>query len=187
MDNVIKTSGGELLNPGYILKEVLQIPSGSTVADLGCGSMGFFTLEAARLVGDKGQIFACDILKEVLSSVAGKARQAGLLNIKTIWTNLEIIGAAKIDRQVDYVILKNTLFQSKKQGEILAEAFRLLKSGGQLLFIEWQASSGPIGPAAELRVPQETAERLAKSVGFIKIKDFIAGNSHYGIIFEKPL
>ncbi|MCX6785231.1 MAG: methyltransferase domain-containing protein [Candidatus Komeilibacteria bacterium] len=186
MDNSVKISGSELLNPGYILKEVLGLPSGSTVADLGCGSMGFFTLEAAKLAGDKGQVFACDILKEVLSSVEGKARQAGLTNIKTIWTNLEIVGAAKIDRQVDYVILKNTLFQAKKQAEVLAEAFRLLKNGGQLLFIEWQASSGPIGPAQELRVPQEKAEQLAQAAGFIKVKDFIAGNSHYGIIFAKP-
>lgn len=177
--------GSELLNPAYLLKEVLQIPSSAFVADLGCGSMGFFTLEAAKLVGDKGQVYACDILKEVLSSMESKARQAGLLNIKTVWTNLEIIGATKLDREVDYAILKNTLFQSKKQKEMLAEAYRLLKDGGQLLFIEWKASSGPIGPAQEMRVPQETAEQLALEVGFTKVKEFTASNSHYGVIFQK--
>jgi len=187
MDNPVKISGSELLNPNYLLKEILGLPSGSTVADLGCGSMGFFTLEAAKLVGDKGQVFACDILKEVLSSVEGKARQEGLTNIKTVWTNLEIVGATKINRQVDYVILKNTLFQSKKQAEIFMEAFRLLKNDGKLLFIEWQMSSGPIGPAQEIRVPKETAEQLAAQAGFVKEKDFVAGNSHYGIIFDKPL
>jgi ubiquinone/menaquinone biosynthesis C-methylase UbiE len=173
------------LNPEKILKEVLELPYGASVADLGCGSMAFFTLAAARLVGDKGVVYACDVIKDILSAVEGKTKQAGLLNIKTVWTNLEIVGATKIGQPLDYVFLTTTLFQSKKHKEMLTEAYRLLKEGGRLLLIEWSVSSGPLGPSQEMRVKKEVIENLAASVGFKKIKEFSASNSHYGLIFEK--
>lgn len=186
MDNNRYAGGDQLLDAQYLLKDVLEIPFGSRVADLGCGSMGYFVLQAAKLVGDKGRVYACDILKDVLSAVSGKARQEGLINVKTVWTNLEIVGATKIDEPLDYAFLINTLFQSTKHAEMLAEAARLLKPAGKLLVVEWRASSGPIGPAADLRIAKETIEDLAQAAGLAKIKDFEAGASHYGLIFQKP-
>ena len=185
MDNKRYAGGNELLDPDHLLEDVLEISYGTRVADLGCGSMAFFTLQAAKLVGDKGQVYACDIQKEVLSSVESKARQEGLHNIKTVWTNLEIAGATKIDRPLDYVFLINTLFQSKAHQEMLKEAYRLTKEGGKLLLIDWKASSGPLGPAQDMKVNKELAEKLTIEAGFKKIKEFEAGQNHYGMIFEK--
>jgi len=182
-----KYSGGnELLNPEYILKDVLQIAYEAKVADLGCGSMGYFDLEAAKLVGNKGQVYACDVLKDVLSSVTSKARQEGLYNIKTVWTNLEKVGATKIPAaSLDYALYCNTLFQSQKHKEMLSEAYRLVKPGGKLLVVEWSPSGGPIGPPKSIRIDQPTVEKLAAEVGFIKERSFEPGRYHYGIIFNK--
>jgi ubiquinone/menaquinone biosynthesis C-methylase UbiE len=178
--------GNELLDPQYLLKEVLGIDYNSKVGDLGCGSMAYFTMAAAKLVGNKGQIFACDILKDVLSSVESKARQEGLYNIKTIWTNLEIVGAAKIpDESLDYTLLVNTLFQTQKHLEMLQEAYRLTKPSGKLLLVEWKVATGPIGPKKEIRLLPEDVSRMATEVGFKREKDFEAGQYHYGIIFIK--
>ncbi len=185
MSNQRYPGGNELLDPQYLLKDVLEIPYGARVADLGVGSMAFFTLQSAKLVGEKGQVYALDILKEVLSSVESKAREEGLYNIKNIWTDLEVVGAAKISEPVDYALLVNTLFQAKKHLEILKEAYRLLKPEGILLVVEWKLSAGPLGPKAELRIPREKIEELAGIVGFSKVKEFEAGHSHYGVIFKK--
>jgi len=178
--------GAELLDPEYILKDVLNLAYNAKVGDLGCGSMGFFTLEAAKLIGNKGQVYACDILKDVLSSVESKAKQEGLYNIKTVWTNLEIVGGTKIPSEsLDYAFLHNTLFQNQKHLEMLQEAHRLIKPGGRLLIIEWQTAGGPIGPDREIRLAQPDVERMAEDVGFRKEKDFEAGQYHYGVIFVK--
>jgi len=178
-------TGNKLLNPDHILKEIVEIPYGSTVADLGCGAMAFVSLAAAKIVGDQGTVYACDILKDVLSSVEAKARQAGLYNLKTVWTNLEIVGATKIPQEVDYTFLSTTLFQAKNHQAMFKEAYRLTKPGGQLMVIEWKASSGPIGPAQELRVAKEKALSLAQQVGFSLVKEFEASDSHYGLLFKK--
>jgi len=185
MENQRLAGGHELLDPVHILKDILEIPHGARVADLGVGSMAFFTLQSAKLAGDKGQVYACDLMKDVLSSVESKAKMAGLYNIKTIWTDLEVPGATKITDPVDYAIIVNTLYQVTKRREVLREAYRLLKTEGKLLVIDWRASSGPVGPDLKRRVSESEVEELAQEAGFKKIKEFLAGPSHFGLIFEK--
>ena len=180
-----RTAGGnELLDSEYILKDVLELPYGASVADLGTGSMAFFTLQAAKIVGDKGVVYGLDVVKEVLSSVAGKAKQEGLINIKTVWTNLEVVGAAQIP-PVDYTLLVNTVFQGQDRQAMFNEAYRLTKSEGKLLFVDWKPAVGAVGPAAGIRIRPEEAEAMALNAGFIKVKDFEAGVNHYGIVFKK--
>ncbi|HAH04556.1 TPA: hypothetical protein DCL28_03315 [Candidatus Komeilibacteria bacterium] len=184
MSNI--AGGNQLLNPLTILRDHLKIAMDARVADLGCGSMGFFSLQAAALAGDKGQVYAVDILKEVLSSVEGRARQAGLYNIKTVWSNLEVVGAAKIPAaSLDYALLVNLLFQIKKRHEVFGEAHRLLKDGGRLLVVDWLPAGGAIGPATEMRIDPEEIKQLAAAAGYTLQSEFAAGASHYGLIFKK--
>ena len=180
-----RTAGGnELLDSEDILKDILELPYGASVADLGTGSMAFFTLQAAKIVGDKGVVYGLDIVKEVLSSVAGKAKQEGLINIKTVWTNLEVVGAAQIP-PVDYTLLVNTVFQGQNRQAMFNEAYRLTKPEGKLLFVDWKPAVGAVGPAAGIRIRPEKAEALALNAGFVKVKDFEAGINHYGMVFKK--
>ena len=184
MENNRYAGGSELLDAEFLLKEILGLPYGASVADLGCGSMGFFVMQAAKIVGDKGQVYALDILKEVLSAVTSKARQEGLLNIKAVWTNLETAGAAQIP-PVDYTLLINTVFQGQDKQAMFNEAYRLTKPEGKMLFVDWKSAQGAVGPVAGIRVRPEDALKMAKAAGFVKLKDFIAGQDHYGILFRK--
>ena len=59
--------GNELINSEWLLKEKAGLSFGMKVGDFGCGGGGYFALQAARLVGDHGQVFAVDILKSVLN------------------------------------------------------------------------------------------------------------------------
>ena len=96
------------------------------VADLGCGSSGHFVFPAARLVGKNGKVYAVDILKTVLESINKRTKQEGLDNIETVWSDLEIFGATKIESgSLDISLLINTLYQSNKRAEILRETARM--------------------------------------------------------------
>jgi SAM-dependent methyltransferase len=175
----------ELLDAGKILSEILGLSTGKIVANLGAGG-GMFTLQSARLVGEQGQVYAVDILKSALSDIDSKARMAGLHNIKTVWSNLEIVGAAKInDGLADFGLLINVLFQSKKHYEILAEAARILKNGGKLLVIDWSnGDSGLIPPSDMLVNPEKTIATCAE-LGLVLEQQFRAGQYHFGMIFIK--
>jgi SAM-dependent methyltransferase len=63
--------------------DILRITPGKTVADIGAGS-GWFTVRAARRVGDTGTVFAVDINPEAIRYIDARARKENLRNVKTI-------------------------------------------------------------------------------------------------------
>lgn len=175
----------ELLDAGKILKEILGMQIGDVVADLGAGG-GMFSIAAARTVGDQGQVYAVDIIKSSLSEIESKARMSGLYNLKTIWSNLEIVGATKIkEASLDYALVVNVLFQSQKKYEIIAEATRLLKPAGKLLIIDWSDTAPGFAPPAEMQVNKEELLKISEQLGLNLLEDFRAGNYHFGLIYMK--
>ncbi len=182
-----KNVGGksELMDAGKILTDFLQLKKGDMVGDLGAGG-GLFLLQAARLVGDQGQVYAVDVVKNILSELESKARISGLNNIKTVWSNLEIIGATKINNQsLDAAILVNVLYQSQKHFEILSEATRLLKAGAKLLVIDWADNDLSFGPAKERLAQPNKIIDIANQLSLELVQQFKAGPYHFGLIFIK--
>ena len=93
----------------------IGVDAGMAVGDLGCGNLGYFAMISAKRVGKSGLVYAVDILKSALESVANIARQNGLDNVKTVWSNLEMLGATRgPEGTLDVIFLHNVLFQSKK-------------------------------------------------------------------------
>ncbi len=182
-----KLSGGnELLDAKQILTQYLSIKPGNVVADLGAGGAAYFTMQSARLVGETGQVYAVDVIKNVLSGIESKAQMSGLYNIKTVWSNLEIVGATKIpEASVDFAFLINILFQTPKKHEVVNEAIRLLKPGGHLLIIDWNDNALSFSPAANLRVNQEDIIKHAEKMSLTLQQRFDAGAHHFGLIFVK--
>jgi ubiquinone/menaquinone biosynthesis C-methylase UbiE len=179
------TGGNALLDVNLILGKA-QIGDKIKVADLGCGASGHFVFPAARLTGKNGRVYAVDILKTNLENINRRARLENLDNIETVWSDLEIFGATKIESgSLDVAMLINTLYQSHKRAEILREAIRMLKKGGKLIVVEWKNISSPIGPPVEERVKVDLLKAAAKKLGLSLEEEFEAGQYHYGLIFIK--
>ncbi|MBT4209617.1 MAG: methyltransferase domain-containing protein [Candidatus Komeilibacteria bacterium] len=175
----------ELLNANDILSKILNIKVGNRVADLGTGG-GMFTLQAARLVGDQGEVYAVDIIKPILADVESKARMANLYNIKTVWSNIEIVGATKIPTDtLDFVLLINVLFQAKETDKMITEGARLLKTGGKMLIIDWSTTNTGLGPHNDRQVDSNNLLKQAEKINLVLEQQFKAGQYHFGMIFIK--
>lgn len=183
---MVYISGGtSLLVPAEIFQHV-GIRQGMKVADLGCGAHGHFSIPAARLVGKEGTAYAVDILKSVLQEVSKRANFEGVKNLKTVWSNLEIVGAAKIrNESLDVAMLINILFQSKHHENVMQEAARMLKKGGKLLVVDWRQAHIPFGPPVVDRVDPSDVKKIAKKFGLSLLDEFSAGQFHYGLVFGK--
>ncbi|NCN99705.1 methyltransferase domain-containing protein [Candidatus Falkowbacteria bacterium] len=156
------------------------------VAELGCGNFGFFVFPLARLVGRQGKVYAVDILQSTLVEIKREATKNNLPQIHTIWSNLEIFKATKIEtNSLDGALLVNILHQSEHKIEILREAIRLLKRGGRLMIVEWKNSDLPFGPALEKRVRLESLKNAVTKIGLQVQEEFEAGPYHYGLILTK--
>ncbi len=179
------TGGNTLINVNLLFSKA-QVEEKMKVADLGCGSSGHFIFTGATLVGRKGIMYGVDILRTALETVSKRARAENLSNVKTVWSNLEIFGATKIEAgSLDVGLLINTLYQSHKRAEILRESIRLLKKNGKLVIVEWKNVAAPFGPPIEERVKKELVDNAVKKLGLKPEEEFEAGPYHYGLVYSK--
>jgi len=177
--------GSKLLNAKTILEKA-DIQEKQTVADLGCGSTGLFVFKMADMVGEKGLVYAVDILKPMLDVVDRRARQGGYTNIESVWSNMEIYQATKIEASsLDAALLVNILYQSEKRAEVIREAVRMLKQNSKLIIAEWDKASSYFGPPAEERVKKDKIISGAQKLGLKYEEEFVAGDYHYGLVFTK--
>ncbi len=65
------------------IMDTLGIFPGKRVADIGAGS-GFFTVLAARRVGDKGMVYAEDINPDAIQYIDARVKKEDLHNVKTV-------------------------------------------------------------------------------------------------------
>jgi ubiquinone/menaquinone biosynthesis C-methylase UbiE len=121
-----------LKTDGEIYLKDIGIKKGQFILDFGCGE-GHYTIPAAKVVGEKGLVYAQDKEKETLDEVVKKAKAEGLKNIKVMRTK----GKLKIDlneKSLDAVLLYDVLHyhNAEERRKIYAEVYRVLKKGALL-------------------------------------------------------
>lgn len=179
------TGGNILLDINLILNKI-HFQENMKIADLGCGSSGHFVFPVANKLGKSGVVYAVDILKTVLETINRRSKQENIKNIKTIWSDLEIFGATKIESgSIDLAFLINTLYQAQNRPAILREAIRILKKDGRIIIVEWKNSSLPFGPPAQEQVREELLKNGCQKLGLKLEEEFNPGQYHYGMIFSK--
>ncbi|MGC8497684.1 MAG: class I SAM-dependent methyltransferase [Thermoplasmata archaeon] len=110
-------------DPYTILKSI-GIGAGMTVMDVGCGP-GFYTIPAAKLVGNSGKVYALDLYKKVPAIIKNKMAIDNLKNIDIILKNAEDTG---IDtNSVDFEIIFGFIHILSGIDGIIREMHRVLK------------------------------------------------------------
>lgn len=166
--------------------QVLTLAPGSRVADFGAGS-GAYTLALAQMVGRDGKVYAIEVQKELTEKLATQAIERGLSNIETIWGDIDRVGGSNIvENSLDALVISNVLFQSEDKTALAREAFRVLKSGGKALIIDWSASFSGMGPSSAEVVTVTQGKAIFIEIGFVFISEFNAGAQHWGIVVQKP-
>lgn len=164
----------------------LGLQPGMKVADLGSGT-GYYSLEAARLVGDKGRVFAVDIQKELLTRLRNNAHKQGVYNIEVVWGDLERLGGTKLrEAFIDVVVASNVFFQLEDQKTLALEIKRILKPGGLACVIDWFGNhSNVASPHKSPVFTEESIKAIFEREGFIFERSFQAGSHHRGLLLRK--
>jgi ubiquinone/menaquinone biosynthesis C-methylase UbiE len=165
-------------NPEQILEEA-GLKSGMIFMDIGCGN-GFFTLPAARAVGEKGLVYALDSSASAINEIKVRAEKEGLHNIK--------LSAAKAEEQIlcqacaDLVFFGIVLHDFQDPPKVLRNAHKMLKPGGVLADLDWKKREMPMGPPVSIRFDEPTASRLIEAARFTlhSVKDW--GEFNYLIL-----
>lgn len=172
------------VDPVAVVKQ-LKITKGSIVADFGCGA-GYFSIPLAEEVGKEGTVYSLDVLPQALESVESRAKVAGATNVITRRVNLEKKEGSKLDKNsIDWVIIKDMLFQNSGKDTILKETYRLLKPQGKAFIMEWNNENFSVGPEKKLRVPLGELQKLVQKHKFSIEEKINAGDFHYAMVVKK--
>lgn len=165
-----------------------------SVADFGAGSG--FVAHAAALLVPQGNVFAIELNKDMLTRITRDADDNHITNLHPLWGDVEIPGGSTLkDGSVDAVIMSNILFQLDDRAGAVRESFRVLKSGGRLIVIDWKESFGGLGPKPEAVVTPDVVTALATKTGFTAVSGaqpggptaiIPTGEHHYALLFQKP-
>lgn len=107
------------------------IRSGQRVLDYGCGS-GTFAIPAARIVGEKGKVYALDVSGRALVRVKDRAARKGLANIETILSDETEVASLLGHGSVDVVLLYDVLHLVEDKEPLLGELHEILVADGFL-------------------------------------------------------
>ena len=178
-------SGTALLNPHKVFEKI-KLGERMRVADFGCGSTGHFVFPSAQIVGEKGVVYAIDILKSVLDGIRSMVKSEGYDNVQTVWSDIELVGKTAIPaNSLDACFFVNVLFQLKDHHSAIREATRLLKKNGFLVIIDWTKKLGPLGPAEDKMITSQSVEEIAKENGLNLFDKAAMNDYHYLLIFKK--
>jgi demethylmenaquinone methyltransferase/2-methoxy-6-polyprenyl-1,4-benzoquinol methylase len=133
-----------LFKPAGIIMGSRLIQPGQTILEVGCGT-GFFTIPAAKLIGDNGSLIAMDPLAGFIEQVSKKVKAAELKNVRVIKRDALETGldAASIDTALLFGVLP---WPALPLDRLLPEMHRVLKPEGTIAVWLFPVSFG---------VPQE--------------------------------
>lgn len=142
------------------------VKPGMTAADIGCG-LGFYTVEMARMVGEKGRVVAVDFQPEMLTITEKKVRKAGFSG------RVEIVQCRQDDIIVtgpfDFVLSMWVSHEVADRERFFKQIRGILKPGGKFLLAEPRFH---VGEVLYIKIRDE-----AKGVGLRKIFEPSVGGS----------
>ena len=119
---------GLFVNP-YNLLNAAGLKPGQKVLEVGCGP-GFFTIPAARIVGEKGRVYALDINPVAVETVRRKIKERGLKNVEVILANASKTGLP--EESIDVAFLFGVIHALDDVDAVMQEMHRVLKVRGVL-------------------------------------------------------
>jgi ubiquinone/menaquinone biosynthesis C-methylase UbiE len=173
----------KFVNPDDIIAQA-EIKKGQRVADFGCGA-GFYSLSAARFVGDDGAVYAVDVMPDRLAVTQAAAQRAGLKNVTIVQADLEKPLKELDAVSCDLVVLSNILHQVGSKDALLRNAYYVLKTAGHVLAVEWKRGYSVFGPPQSDRIAHDHLVELMGKVGLKMQRDLEADGYHYAVLFAK--
>ncbi len=152
-----------------VVFDQLSLKEGDHFLDLGCGP-GEYSVQAARLVGDSGVVYALEKWAYMIDGLKQEAAVQGISSLKPITADITEPLPVK-DQSIDVCLLSTVLHifsLSAIEKSLFSEIRRVLKTGGRVAVIECKKEDQPVGPPEHMRISPDKLEASFTRYGFRK-------------------
>lgn len=147
----------------------LGVKRGMSICDMGCGN-GFYTLQLAKMVGEKGHLYAVDIQPEMLKFLNERADKQGVTNISPIlgtFTNPRLPAG-----KIDLILCVDVYHEFSHPEQMLAAMRKSLSPEGLVALVEYRAEDDKVPIKPEHKMTKEQILKEFPANGFKLVKEF---------------
>jgi ubiquinone/menaquinone biosynthesis C-methylase UbiE len=165
--------------------QALKLKPGEAVADIGAGT-GYYTRRLARVVGEKGTVYAVEIQQEMLDLLTNKMAQLKIKNVKPV------LGTASDPKlpasSLDLALLVDVYHEFDHPFEMVRALCDALKPGGRLVFVEFRSEDPkvPIKAVHKMTEAQVKKEMKVHPLAWVETNESLPWQ-HVIIFRKKPL
>lgn len=165
-----------------LLIDNLPLDDDSVVADIGAGT-GYFSFPIAERVPE-GKVIAVDIQQEMLDIIKARQARGAPANVETL------LGVEDDTRlapsSVDLILIVDAYHEFSYPYEMGVSMAEALKSGGQLVLIEYRAEDRSVPIKKLHKMSQAQAKREMARIGleWVRTEDFLP-QQHF-MVFRRP-
>ena len=167
-----------------IALNVLKIPKGASVADIGAGS-GYITVRLASRVGPAGRVFANDVQPQMLNILGRRLVAEKIANVTLIEGTFD--DPKLPPASVDLVLMVDVYHELSQPQAMLRHLRESLKPGGRLVLLEYRKEDPtvPIKPEHKMSVADAKMEVEAEGYTLSRVDEALP-RQHILIFVAKP-
>jgi ubiquinone/menaquinone biosynthesis C-methylase UbiE len=147
----------------------LKVTEGQVVCDMGCGN-GFYTLQLAEMVGEKGSVYAVDIQQEMLHLLDERAEATGVENIEPVLGSL--VDPRLPEGKVDLILLVDVYHELSHPEQMLRAMRKALKPKGRLVLVEFRLEDSEVPIKLLHKMSKEQIMKELPPNGFTLVEEF---------------
>ena len=133
--------------------------------------------DPARLVGERGRVYAADVQPGLLEMCLRRAAEAGVSGIETVHSEESHVPLP--DGTADRVFIAFVLHEADEPVKLLGEAARLLRPGGEVAVVDWHKTEGTPGPPLEHRISEDELADVAAQAGLKVVPSKYRSENYY--------
>ena len=160
----------------------LGIKRGDVICDMGCGN-GFYALQMAQLIGDKGLVIGVDVQSEMLELLRRRMEKEGIDNV------MPVLGSYHDPRlppeSCDLILLVDVYHEFSYPELMLSAMRKALKPKGRIALVEYREEDPTVPIKALHKMSKRQILREYKPNGFRLVGEFDELPWQHVMFFEK--
>ena len=182
---ILEAETREIVRRRSDIVDAIGLEEGTVVADIGAGT-GLLTIEMAKQVGQRGTVFAVDIVPAFLERIRERARTEGLGNIVVVRGEERATGLKPAS--LDLAFMCDTYHHIEYPETYMRSLFQALRQGAILVLVDMKRPEGRSSPAVLRHVRADKPAVIAEveQAGFVFESEIDLLRENYYLRFRRP-